>query len=107
MNVADVGSAMLKAAEAAAGGTWSKIQHDFASDLGNVLRNAANIETKLAARELSEAEAKDLVEDQSKLLFILSQETIVDGEIAAQNAVNAAIDVLWAAVKTAARVGVA
>jgi hypothetical protein len=33
-----------------------------------------------------------------------SQEAIVDGEVFAQNAVNAAIDVLWDAVKVAAKV---
>ena len=103
MNVAEVGSAMMKAAEAAAGGTWSRIQHDFASDLDNILRNAAKIEAQLRAGQLSEAEAQDLLEDQSRLLFILSRETIVNSEIVAQNAINAAIDVLWDAVKTAAR----
>jgi hypothetical protein len=102
MDVAAVASAMLNAAKAAAGDTWSKIQHDFASDLGGVLRNAANIEAKLRTHELNEAEAKELLEDQTAILFVLSQEVELDAKVIVQNAVNAAIDALWAAVKTAA-----
>jgi hypothetical protein len=104
MEVASVGKAMLDAAKAAAGNTWATIQHDFASDLGSVLRNAARIEADLASGKLSEDEASDLLQDQSRTLFILSQEVEVDAELAAQNAINAAIDALWAAVKLAARV---
>jgi len=46
-----------------------------------------------------------LLRNQSRTLFILSQEAEVDAELVAQNAINAAIDVLWAAVKAAARIG--
>jgi hypothetical protein len=49
MDVESMGPAMLDAAKTAAGDTWGKIQHDFASDLDNVLRNAAKIEADLAA----------------------------------------------------------
>lgn len=105
MDVASVGTAMLDAAKAAAGDTWGKIQHDFASDLGNVLRNAAKIETNLAAADLNQDEAEVLLRNQSRTLFILTQEAEVDAEVVAQNAINAAIDVLWAAVKAAARIG--
>lgn len=94
---------MLKAAEAAAGGTWDKIQHDFASDVANILGNAAEIEEQLRTGQLSEEEAEVLLRNQSRLTFILSQEAIVDSKIVVQSAVNAAIDVLWGAVKTAAR----
>lgn len=104
MDVAVVANAMFDAAKGAAGNTWGKIQHDFASDLGAVLRNGAGIEAQLKAGALSDAEAEDLLRDQSAVLFILSQEAIVDGEVAAQNAINAAIDVLWAAVRTAAKI---
>jgi hypothetical protein len=102
MDVAAVGSAVLNAAKAAAGDTWSKIQHDFASDLGIVLRNAASIETKLATGELSEAEAEVLLRNQSAILFILTQEVELDAQLVVQDAVNAAIDAMWAAVKTGA-----
>jgi hypothetical protein len=105
MDVASVGKAMLDAAKAAAGDTWGKIQHDFATDLGNVLRNAAKIEANLAAGDLNQDEAEVLLRNQSRTLFILSQEAEVDAELVAQNAINAAIDVLWAAVKAAARIG--
>ncbi len=105
MDVASVGTAMLNAAKAAAGDTWGKIQHDFASDLDNVLRNAAKIEADLAAGDLNQDEAEVLLSNQSRTLFILSQEAEVDAELAAQNAINAAIDLLWAAVKAAARIG--
>jgi hypothetical protein len=104
MNFAEVGNAMLQAAEAAAGGTWNKIQHDFASDVRNVLNNAAGIEEQLRTGQLSEEEAEILLKNQSRLLFILSRKAIVDSKILVQNAVNAAIDVLWDTVKTAAKV---
>jgi hypothetical protein len=103
MNIAEVGSAMLRAAEAAAGGSWNQIRHDFASDVRNVLGNAARIEQQLLAGELSEEEAEILLRNQSRLLFMLSREAAVGGRIVVQNAINAAVDVLWDAVKTAAR----
>ena len=105
MDVASLGTAMLDAAKAAAGDTWGKIQHDFASDLDDVLRNAAKIEANLAAGNLNQDEAEVLLRNQSRTLFILSQEAEVEAELVAQNAINAAIDVLWAAVKAAARIG--
>jgi hypothetical protein len=103
MDVADVAKQMLDAARQSAGSTWGQIQHDFVADLGRVLRNGAEIEARMASRELSEIEGKDLLEDQSRILFVLSQEGEEDAEILAQNAINAAIDVLWMAVRTAAR----
>jgi hypothetical protein len=99
MDVAKVGGDMLSAAKNAAGDAWDKIQHDFASDIGAVLGNAAKIEEQLLAKEISEEDAQDLLQDQSRVLFVLSQEVIVDAEVVAQNAINAAIDVLWTAVK--------
>jgi hypothetical protein len=103
MDVAEVGSAMLQAAEAAAGGTWSKIRHDFTSDVRNVLSNAAKIEQQLLAGRLNEEEAEILLRNQSRLLFMLSREAAVDSRIVVQNAINAAVDVLWDAVKAAVR----
>jgi hypothetical protein len=92
---------MLNAAKGAAAGTWPKIQHDFASDLGSVLRNAAKIEAQLAAGGLTEEEAKELLDDQSTTLFMLTVEVQQGAKILVQNAVNAAIDALWTAVKAA------
>jgi hypothetical protein len=103
-DVADVATSVLNAAKNAAGGTWSKIQHDFASDLGLVLRNGANIAQQLEAQQISEAEAEVLLRNQSSILFILTQEVDEDSKLVVQNAVNAAIDALWAAIKTAAGV---
>jgi hypothetical protein len=104
MDVSRVGKDMLDAAAAAAAGTWTVVQHDFAGDLENVLRNAALIEAKLTAGTLDEDEAEEMLKDQSRVLFVLSQEAIVKGRVAAQNAINAAIDVLWTAVKAAAKI---
>jgi|SRR5271169_1115139 hypothetical protein len=101
MDVASVATAMLNAAKGAAAGTWPKIQHDFASDLGSVLRNAAKIEAQLAAGGLTEEEAKELLDDQSTTLFMLTVEVQQGAKILVQNAVNAAIDALWTAVKAA------
>ena len=101
-DVADVATAVLNAAKGAAGDTWSKIQHDFGSDLGLVLRNAANIAQQLETGQISEAEAQVLLRNQSSILFILTQEVDEDSKLIVQNAINAAIDALWAAVKTAA-----
>jgi hypothetical protein len=101
MDVASVATAMLNAAKGAAAGMWPKIQHDFASDLGSVLRNAAKIEAQLAAGGLTEEEAKELLDDQSTTLFMLTVEVQQGAKILVQNAVNAAIDALWTAVKAA------
>jgi len=101
MDVATVSKDMFDAAQRAAGNAWGKIQHDFASDLGGVLRNAARIEEQLRVNALSEPDAEDLLRAQSNTLFILSQEA--EAEVLAQNAINAAIDVLWTAVKAAAK----
>jgi hypothetical protein len=101
MDAANVATAMLNAAKGAAAGTWPKIQHDFASDLGSVLRNAAKIEAQLAAGGLTEEEAKELLDDQSTTLFMLTVEVQQGAKILVQNAVNAAIDALWTAVKAA------
>jgi hypothetical protein len=103
MDVATVSKDMFDAAQRAAGNAWGKIQHDFASDLGGVLRNAARIEEQLRVNALSEPDAEDLLRAQSNTLFILSQEAEVEAEVLAQNAINAAIDVLWTAVKAAAK----
>ena len=75
--------------------------HDFASDLGAGPRNAAKIETQLAAGEMTQDEAKDLLEDQSNTLFMLTAEVEQASKIAAQNAINAAIDALWQAIRAA------
>jgi len=44
------------------------------------------------------------VRNQSSILFLLEKEVEVDAKLVVQNAVNAGIDALWAAVKTAARI---
>jgi hypothetical protein len=54
---------------------------------------------------LNQDEAEVLLRNQSRTLFIMSQEAEVDAALVAQNAINGAIDVLWAAVKAAARIG--
>lgn len=101
MDVASVATAMLNAAKAAAGSTWDQIQHDFVSDISTVLRNAARIEAKLAVGRLTEDDAKELIEDQKATLALLALEVEQDEKILVQNAINAAIDALWAAVKAA------
>jgi hypothetical protein len=104
MDFSKVGQDVLNAATRAAGASWNDIQHDFVSDLNTVLQTAAEIEAKLLAGRLSQAEAEDLLKDQTRISFVLTQEAIVSGKVVAQNAINAAIDVLWAAVKTAAKI---
>jgi len=101
MDVAIVGAEMLSAAKAAAGQTWPRIQHDFASDLGIVLRNAARIEKQLNDGDLTQEEAKDLLEDQSNTLFMLTAEVEQGMKIMTQNAINAAVDILGQAVLAA------
>jgi hypothetical protein len=103
-DLANVSTSVLSAAQSAAGGTWDKIKHDFAADLEGVLRSAANIAQQLEAGQISEAEAEVLVRNQSSILFILEREVEQDAKLVVQNAVNAAIDALMAAVKTAAGV---
>jgi hypothetical protein len=101
LDVANVASAMLNAAKTAAGSTWNQIQHDFLADISTVIRNAARVEAKLAAHQLTEAEARQLIEDQKGTLTMLALEVEQDGQILVQNAVNAAMNVLWSAVRAA------
>jgi len=101
-DISAVGKAVLNAAANAAGKTWKKVQHDFTADLQQVLQNASNIALQLESGQLSEAEAQDLLKDQSAILFLLAEEVDVDSQIVVQNAVNAAVDALWSAVKAAA-----
>jgi hypothetical protein len=101
MDVASVASAMLNAAKTAAGTTWDQIQHDFLADISSVIRNAARIEAKLAARQLSEDDARQLIEDQRGTLAMLVLEVQQDQQILVQNAVNAALNALWTAVRAA------
>jgi hypothetical protein len=57
----------------------------------------------MAAGDLNRDEA-EVGRNQSRTLFILSQEAEIDAELGAQNAINAAIDVLRAPVKAAERI---
>jgi len=103
MDIGTVTVNALNAARTAAGATWGQIQHNFDKDINAVIENGANIEILLKTNQISEDDAADLLKEESLSLFILSQEMIVDGEVIAQNAINAAIDVLWTAVKAAAK----
>ncbi len=103
MDTTAVTKRVLQAAENAAGASWDKIRHNFAADVQSVIENAAAIETALASGEINQADAEDLLRQQSQTMFILSRETDVDAKVIAQNAINAAIDVLIEAVKTAAK----
>src|SRR5215471_1924451 len=85
-----------------AGSTWDEIQHDFATTLENVLRDTADIALQLETGQISELEAEVLVRNKSSILFLLEQEVELDAKVVVQNAVNAGIDALWAAVRTAA-----
>ena len=68
-----------------------------------MIENSAEIEAALVSKEISQADAEDLLRAQSRTMFILSREIVVDGKVIAQNAINAAIDVLVAAVQAAAK----
>jgi hypothetical protein len=103
MDTSAVTKSMLEAAKNAAGNSWDKIQHNFARDVNSVIENSAEIEAALASKQIIEADADDLLRSQSLTMFVLSREIEVDGKVIAQNAINAAIDVLVAAVKTAAK----
>jgi hypothetical protein len=103
MDTSAVTKGVLQAAEKAAGASWDKIQHNFTADVNSVIENAAEIETALVSGEITQADAEDLLRAQSQTMFILSRETEVDAKVIAQNAINAAIDVLVVAVKTAAK----
>ena len=101
-DIGSVATAVLSAAQSAAGGTWDRIQHNFTSDLENVLRDTADIPLLLETGQISEPEAEVLVRNKSSILFLLEQEVELDTKVVVQNAVNAGIDALWAAVRTAA-----
>jgi len=103
MNTSAVTKSMLEAGKNAAGNSWDKIRHNFTRDVNSVIENSAEIEAALVSKEISQADAEDLLRAQSRTMFILSREIVVDGKVIAQNAINAAIDVLVAAVQAAAK----
>src|ERR1700742_509041 len=103
MDISTVTKRVLQAAENAAGDSWDKIRHNFTADVNSVIENAAEVEAALASGEISQADADDLLRAQSQTMFILSREIELDAKVVTQNAINAAIDVLVEAVRTAAK----
>lgn len=103
MDLTSVTANALSAARSAAGTTWGQIQHNFERDFEGVIESAAEIEELLRTRQISEQDAADALEVQRRTLSILGQEAEVEAKVVIQNAINAALDVVWTAVKTAAK----
>ena len=68
------------------------------------MQAAARFEAKLAAGNSTADDLEELLRDQARILFVLGKEAEVKAKVVAQNAANAAIDVIWAAVQTAAKI---
>ncbi len=97
---ADIVQQMLAAAAHAAGADWGKISKDvegFAADLAKVSAETAE---NLATGAITEEEAHVLFNGMIHTSAMIANYTEEATQIAAQNAINAAIGVLWAAISS-------
>jgi hypothetical protein len=95
---------MLAAAANAAGATWGKIEPDLEGFAQNLVQDSAQIASDLATGKIDEDEANvqfKLLADYSAIVANYAEAAV---KAAAQAAFNAAIDTLWAAVTSAAKI---
>jgi len=95
--MADLVDDMLAAAADAAGAQWGTISADITGFVENLAADSAQTAAKLTQGAITPADAKvELagLEDQGALIGLYAEEA---EQLAAQNAINAAIGVLWAA----------
>jgi hypothetical protein len=90
---------MLSAAEGAAGKAWSNISSKLQTIAQNVLDDSKQTAEDAATGAITASEAKvqlDGIHDEIDMAAYFSEEAL---KIAAQNALNAAMDALWSAVQ--------
>jgi hypothetical protein len=89
---------MLAEAAKQAGSNWGVVSADVEEFAGDIAGQSAAIAQALAAGQIDEQDARlefDLVKDQ---LAMAKDYVTAAAKIAAQNAINAAIGVLWSAI---------
>jgi hypothetical protein len=92
---------MLIEAEKQAGADWGVVSTDVQAFAEDIAGQSATIANSLAAGQIDEQDAKmefDLVKDQ---VAMEKDYITAAAKIAAQNAINAAIGVLWTAILSA------
>lgn len=97
----DILQQMLDAAKTAAGTQWSTFSGDMRTFAQNVLDDTKMTTENLAQGKITEDEAKilfDGIVGEGKMIANYAQESL---KLAAQNAINAASNVLWSAIKAA------
>jgi hypothetical protein len=94
---------MLAAAEGAAKGRWDRLSADVTAFAENLLQDKRTTVDDLASGAITELAAEvqfDGIRDQAAMLGNYMDEEL---KLAAQDAINAAVDVLWDAIKVAAK----
>lgn len=100
---ADLPQKMLQAAGAAAGREFDAFKADMTDLTRQLAQQAELCATHLTEGSISAEEAREELEALIEASTMLADLAEVEARVAAQDAINAAMDVLWAAVKTAAK----
>jgi hypothetical protein len=103
MMATDVLNQMLAAAAKAAGGVWNTVKGDVSNFAQNLIQDSAKITADYAAKAIDEDELKMELQMLGDYTAIIKNYTDTAIRVAAQAAFNAAIDALWTAVTTAAK----
>lgn len=101
INVSSLAQSMLVAVEQVLGAHWNDVRPFAEMEMQKLAATAAHIEAGHAAGTINDVQAKILLRMQANAsqAVLTSVETV--GMIAAQDAINAAIQVLTSAVNTA------
>jgi hypothetical protein len=92
---------MLAAAAQAAGAQWGTFSSDVEGFAQQLVQESGQTAADLAAGNITQAQAKvqfDGIADASEMIANYTEESV---KLAAQNAVNAAVGVLWTAIAAA------
>jgi len=104
MNIEDTVEKMLAAAEQAAGVHWQDMKGYLANEFARAKEEAAAIALEVAQGTKTPAQAKIEIEAIEASLRDIKLALSVEAKAAAQDAINAALDVLRAAINDAAKV---
>ena len=92
---------MLKAAAEAAGAQWGTVSSDLETFARNLARNSAGVAADLQSGQITPTEARvelDELEDQADIIRNYAEQA---AKLAAEQAINAAVNVLWLAIQKA------
>ena len=97
---------MLAAAKAAAGIHWNDVRAYMKRELALAVEEAQSIALEVANEVKTPEQAKIELESIEASLRDVNLALTVAAKAAAQDAINAALDVLWSAVNSAAKVAI-